>query len=425
MATLMPPPAQETNRGTRAGVGRLAGRRAGMVTFSGFPEDPRPRRALEALLDEGMSVDLICLAEAHPAGLERRDQLTIRRIPLEHTRGGFVQYAYNYLAFILISAFHLAVGLRRGRYDLVHIHNMPDVLVFSAIVPKLFGARVILDQHDPMPELMTTIFGFQESSLPVAVMKLFERMSLAFADAVVTVNIACQRIFSSRGCPTEKISVVMNTPDEKIFPVTPATGANPDAERRFVVMYHGSIVERNGLDLAVEALALLGDLRPRIELRVYGKDNSFLRQVMARAEERGVADCLSFRGPKRVDDLPAEIRQCDLGVIPNQKNAFTDINTPTRIFEYLAMGKPVIAPRTQGITDYFDAGSLFFFEPGDAKDLAETLRRAILDPAARGQLAEHGQQIFARHTWSKEREVLMGLVERLLPAPRPGIGSQK
>ncbi|MBY0375317.1 MAG: glycosyltransferase, partial [Bryobacteraceae bacterium] len=124
------------------------------------------------------------------------------------------------------------------------------------------------------------------------------------------------------------------------------------------------------------------------------------------------------RGPKRVDDLPAEIRLCDLGVIPNQKNAFTDINTPTRIFEYLAMGKPVIAPRTAGITDYFDAASLYFFEPGNAQDLAATLRGAMLDPAGRGRLAAAGQRIFARHTWSQEREVLLQLVERLQPAQR-------
>ena len=415
MATLMPPPAQSTPRPATAHRGRFAGRRAGMVTFSGFPEDPRPRRALEALLDEGMHVDLICLAEAHPAGLEERDRLTIRRIPLAHTRGGFAQYAYNYLAFILLSAFHLSWGLRQGRYHLVHVHNMPDVLVFSALIPKLFGARVILDQHDPMPELMTTIFGFREDSLPVKAMKFFEWLSLGFADAVITVNIACQRIFSRRGCPPGKISIVMNAPDEKIFPVTPARATTPDPEQPFVIMYHGSIVERNGLDLAVEALALLGDLRSQIELRVYGKENAFLRSVQARAAELGVASQLSFQGSKRVDDLPAEIQQCDLGVIPNQKNAFTDINTPTRIFEYLAMGKPVIAPRTSGITDYFDADSLYFFEPGNAQDLAATLRRAILDPAERKRLAEQGQRIFSRHTWSREREVLLGLVDRLLP----------
>lgn len=418
MATLIPSPTPAAPRtGTNAG-GRFAGKRAGMVTFSGFPEDPRPRRALEALLAEGMSVDLICLAEAHPPGLEQRAGLTIRRIPLAHTRGGFTQYAYNYLAFILISAFYLTCGLRQGRYHLVHVHNMPDVLVFCALIPKLFGAKVILDQHDPMPELMTTIFGFGENAMPVRLMKVFEWLSLWFADAVVTVNVACQRIFSRRGCPPGKISIVMNAPDERIFPLTPASEASRDPEQPLVIMYHGSIVERNGLDLAVEALAQLGDLGSKVELRVYGKENRFLRQVMARAEELGVANQISFRGPKRVDDLPAEIRLCDLGVIPNQKNAFTDINTPTRIFEYLAMGKPVIAPRTAGITDYFDAASLYFFEPGNAQDLAATLRGAMLDPAGRGRLAAAGQRIFARHTWSQEREVLLQLVERLQPAQR-------
>ena len=175
---------------------RLAGKRAGMVVFSSYPADPRPRRAAEALLKAGMSIDLICEAEEQLPKNERLGALEITRIPIRHFRGGVVSYAYQYASFIAWSAAILAWRMPRRRYDLVYVHNMPDILVLSALLPKLFGAKVILDQHDPMPELMTTIFGMAETSVAVRIMRLLEKWSIGCADLVITVNEACRKIFS-------------------------------------------------------------------------------------------------------------------------------------------------------------------------------------------------------------------------------------
>ena len=91
---------------------------------------------------------------------------------------------------------------------------------------------------------------------------------------------------------------------------------------------------------------------------------------LEQAANKGVQDCVHYLGPKSLEELVREVESCDLGIIPNPRNAFTEINTPTRIFEYLALGKPVIAPRTVGIQDYFGQESLLYFEPGNPKDLA-------------------------------------------------------
>src|SRR5208282_275358 len=173
----------------------LRGKRVGMVVFSSYPADPRPRRAAEALLKEGMHVDLICEAEEKLPKRENISGMEIIRVPIKHHRGGKLSYAYQYSAFILISASLLAWCSLRRRYDLVYIHNMPDVLVFSALLPKALGAKVILDQHDPMPELMMTIFNLEEDSLGVRVIRKLEKWSIACANLVITVNVACKRIF--------------------------------------------------------------------------------------------------------------------------------------------------------------------------------------------------------------------------------------
>lgn len=388
-----------------------------MVVFSCYPADPRPRRAAEALVKEGMHVDLICEAEDNLPRHESTGSLEITRIPIRHNRGGKLSYAYQYSTFVLAAAAILAWRSLRCKYDLIYVHNMPDVLVFSGLVPKALGAKVILDQHDPMPELMKTIFGLEENSFAVRLIKRLERWSIGFADLVITVNVACKRIFASRSCDARKVGVVMNAPDGDIFPYR-AARSYPAIDKAlgkpFVIMYHGSIVERNGLDLAVEALARVRETITNAELKICGRSTPFLEKVMQQARTLGLEESVRYLGPKRLEDLVEEIEKCDVGVIPNQRNPFTDINTPTRIFEYLSLGKPVVAPRTPGIQDYFDQDALFFFGAGDAEELAKQIESVYLDSLRAVEVAQRGQEIYLAHTWQQEKQTLLGLVSELL-----------
>lgn len=208
----------------------------------------------------------------------------------------------------------------------------------------------------------------------------------------------------------------MNTPDDEIFPLCPPDTQPVDAVPggKFVIMYHGSIVERNGLGLAIEALAKVRHQIPAVELRIYGRSNAYLEQILETAKQDGLEESVSYRGPRRLEELVEEIKQCDVGIIPNERNAFTEINTPTRLFEYLTLGKPVIAPRTLGITDYFAEDSLCFFSSGDAGDLARAMEWVYREPAEAADSARRGQDVYRSHRWIEERETLVAMVEELL-----------
>ncbi len=281
---------------------RLRGKRAAVLLFSYFPGDARPSRAAQALADEGMTVDMICLQgdQAEPRR-ETIGGINVFRVPLKRCRGSKLRYLAQYSTFILRSFLRLAFRSISRRYDLVHVHNMPDVLVFAALVPRMLGAKVILDLHDPMPELMQTIFGLKESSLGVRLLKRLEKWSVGFADLAVTVNLACKRIYESRGCPPEKMIVVMNAPDDHVFKfqAPQSNGSNgSDSARPFSILYHGSLVPRNGLDLAVDALEIAKERVPAARLIVCGESSSFLEEVMASAEKRGLRDRVDYLGVK-------------------------------------------------------------------------------------------------------------------------------
>lgn len=394
----------------------LRGKRVGLVVLSSYPHDPRPRRVADAMVQQGMAVDYICQKDANAPSRERHQGIDVFRIPIQHRRAGKLNYSYEYSAFILASAGILLQRSMSRRYDLIYINNMPDALVACALLPKFMGAKVILDLHDPMPELMTTIFGADPNGRTIRMIKWFEKWSMARAHQVVTVNIACQKVFAARSCPLKKIGVIMNSPDEKIFPFHAARSwpvYQGESGRPFIVMYHGSLVERNGVDLAVEAMAQLRDM-PHVQLHIFGKGTPFLERVMQTVRERGLENNVYALGHRPLEDIVEAIRNCHLGVIPNQRNAFTDINTPTRIFEYLALGKPVVAPRTPGIEDYFDRESLLFFDSGNAEELAAKIRFAASNPDPIVQITERGQQVYNDHRWERERDTLIEIVSNLL-----------
>jgi len=399
------------------GISCLQGKRMVAVSFSSVTDDPRPRRAAETFVHAGMNVEVLCLMNEGSLKRETFNGIAVERISLKHTRGSKVSYVLRYSLFILIIFAKLAARSLTRRYHVVHIHNMPDVLVFAALVPKCLGAKVILDLHDPMPELMMTIFNLRKESRAVNLMARLEKWSIAFADAVLTVNRACERLFISRSCSPSKVSVVMNSPDERIFKYSPAQIRNRPSNgvnAPFVIMYHGTLVERNGVDLAIEALGKVRQSVPGAELRIYGPRTPFLEQVMATVSENNLDKAVHYLGPRRLEQLVQAIAECDVGVIPNKRSIFTEINTPTRIFEYLALGKPVVAPRAPGIQDYFSEDALVLFDLGNADDLALKLSWVALHPKEVLEIANRGQAVYRSHSWQEEQVKLLSVAVKLI-----------
>jgi glycosyltransferase involved in cell wall biosynthesis len=401
-------------------IRRLRGRNAAVLLFSYFPADPRPRRAAEALAAQGVKIDLICLRDddGEPAR-ETFGSINVTRVRLKRQRGSKLGYVGQYVTFVLASFFYLASRSLTRRYDLVHVHNMPDILVFGAAVPKLLGAKVILDLHDPRPEIMQTIFRLPEKSLSVVMLKRLEKLSIRFADLVLTVNLACKKLYSSRSCQSDKIKVVINSPDDQIFryrsgSAPEVNGKNGNGSNPFVILYHGSLVRRNGFDLAMEALEKVKKTISSVQLRVCGKRTDFFEQVMESARQRGLDGNIDYLGVRDLKGIVEAIEECDLGIIPNNRNIFTEINTPTRIFEYLALAKPVIAPKAKGIQDYFGDNDLIFFELGNAEDLARKIEFAYSHPEEVADTVKRGQEVYLSHTWSRERLSLLNSISELL-----------
>jgi glycosyltransferase involved in cell wall biosynthesis len=140
--------------------------------------------------------------------------------------------------------------------------------------------------------------------------------------------------------------------------------------------------------------------------------------VLQRARETGVAESVKYLGAKSLEDVVRAIDDCDVGIIPHRRSAFIELTMPTRIFEYLALGKPVIAARTRGICDYFGEDSLLFFEPGNRDDLARQIACVFSHPAEVREIVRRGQEVLGLHSWAGEKQRYLQIVSDLLRPAR-------
>jgi len=270
--------------------------------------------------------------------------------------------------------------------------------------------------HDPMPELFRSIYNMPEEHYVVRWLKKMERRSIGFADRVVTPNLAFKKLFTSRSCRTEKIETVMNSPQTTIFNAAkyPAADGSAAADRPFILMYHGLLVERHGLDIAIQAVAKLRAKIPGIQLQMYGEPTDYSETIEKLVCELKLEDVVKSHGFRTLTEIAACISTIDVGVIPNRSSSFTQINFPTRIFEYLAMNKPVIVPDTQGIQDYFSEEDILFFKAGQVDDLARQMQWAFENPAGLRQVLARGRAVYEKHSWDSEEKRFIDLISSLI-----------
>lgn len=383
-----------------------------MVVYSYFPQDVRPRREAEALINAGYTVDIICLRLPDQTKFENIFGVDTYRVNIFKSRSSRRKYIFLYASFFIRSFFLLNRLFLKNRYAVIHVHNMPDFLVFLGVIPKLFGSKVILDLHDPTPEMLITKFAEDRDSWLTKMLKWQEKASIKFAHKIITTNKSFVDKFVSRGCPPDKINIVMNSPQESIFNRFVNKSKEKSDEDKYVVMYHGIIITRYGFEELLNAVNLLKDKIPGLELRVYGtgEDVSLFLEMV---QKLNLENIVKYFGQVSIEKIVETIPECDVGVIPNRLNPFTKINFPTRIFEYLHMKKPLVIPRTQGINDYFDEGSIFYFDAGHAENLANVIFNVYSDAGKTIEVINKGYEIYQKHRWEIQSKNLIKIYKEL------------
>lgn len=386
-----------------------------MAAYTNYRRDPRVKREAEALAAEGHKV--VFLARRQP-GEPNREVIAgvdvLKTFGLGAKPDSFLHYIADYLLFFAMLSVHLT--LRPLRYRLIHINNMPDFLVFAAWLPRLLGRPVIHDIHDLMPDIYMEKFRCDERHPVIRLLLLQERWAGRFASAVLTVEDRLKDILADRGIPRGKIHVLLNLPDDRIFK-RPERRAEKAPDAPFVLVYHGTLAHRLGLDIAIDAVALLRDRIPKLKFRIIGAGEVRERLIEQR-DALGLREIVEFsEGFVAVEDIPARVADADVGVIALRISSATDIMLPTKLLEYMSMGIPVVSPKTGTLARHFDATQIGYYEAEDPGALAEAVYRLYADPGLRAEQERAASQRFAeRYAWSSHKNVYLELVRSLISA---------
>jgi glycosyltransferase involved in cell wall biosynthesis len=390
-----------------------------MVVYAGYPwGETRVQREAEALVSQGYEVDVISLRFKDTAPIDSYQGVRIYREKFKFSlgiadEGGLGQRFLKYLRFFWNAAIRLTRLHRQQPYDTIQVHNLPDFLVFTALIPKLRGIPVILDLHDLMPEFYAGRFGQDTHSLLGRLIRWQESVSCRFADHVITVSEHWRQSLINRGVPAQKCSVVMNLADTKIFYARESHPPDSSSDAEFRMIYHGTIVERYGLDMAIKAVAQIKDECPGIYLTLLGRGRH-VDTLFQLIEELGVEEYVNLINDIRpAEELPEIILAADIGIVPYRNDVFTDGLLPTKLMEYAALGIPSIASRTTTIQAYFADTMVEFFEPGDLDDLIRCIRTLYQNSERLSELTRGCTKFNEKFNWTKSGGDYVALVERL------------
>jgi glycosyltransferase involved in cell wall biosynthesis len=379
-----------------------------MIAYTGYASDARVKRHAQALADRGDEIDVVCLRNEQE-GL--CGGVNVIGIDMPRYRGGNrLSYLFSYLKFFVLAAW---IGFKRALewpYDLAIACSMPDAAVLCTLPLRLFGTKILLDIHDTMPELYLDKRNGSGGEVGAALLRFEERVSAWFANHVLAVHELHRRRLEQVGISPDKISVVLNAPDERIFRSKQQANGN---HRGFSVVCHGTITKRLGIDVALKAFSLLRERLPEARLIVIGSGD-FLSEAKGLANKLAIEPLVEFIPPVPVEQLPEIIKRGSVGLVPNHASPATHLMLPVKLLEYAALGLPVVASRLRTIEHYFSDASVRFFEPDDPAALAAAIAEIHDDPAMRWKMVKETQRTMELIDWREERVHFFRVIDGLL-----------
>lgn len=373
----------------------LNGDKVLMLVMSKYLSDPRPRRQAEALAAAGKQVEVLYCTGDGGGVKETVNGVLIHRVRFPYVNSRLkTGYIFNYISFFICAFLLLTARFFALKPKSIVIHSMPNFLVFTGLIPKLFGARVILDVHDIMPELYSSIFKTRQG-LIYRLLFLEERISCAFASELMTANdLFAQTLQARVGRP---FFVVHNSPDPKLL-----SGAQrPITDNgKLTLFHHGNIHKRCGIDRVLPALKQLKQHHPTLELQIHG-GGPFSAEVKQKANALGVSHICHFGGGFSLEELPGLVQDADIALVTNRVCDFTTLCMPIKLLEYVECKLPVVCARMKTASFYFDDSMVYFVDTDD--EIGPVIEHIIAHPEEAKAKAEKAYEKYLEIAWAGQQ----------------------
>lgn len=358
--------------------------------------DYRVTKELRSLSAAGYKIDVFCIRGEKIDWYERIPNVKYYHIFSSRSRYGLSTYLFQYvIAFIQFSIL-LGIMYPFKRYNYVQVNTMPDFLVFTTLLPKLFGAKVLIDLHEPTPELWITKFGKDRLKFLYNIQVKFEQWAIAYVDQAMTVSEALKQKFIERGANPKKIEVIPNVCDDTMFEYQEELKHKSSI---FTIIIHGMIEKRYGHDTIIKAIEIVKDRIPQFKLNVlgYGPYKEHLKNIVT---SKNLNHLITFFDFLPFEEMLNELRKADIGIVAMERNLYSELIDTNKMYEYIALKIPAISSRLPVVEHNFDDTCLMLFEPGNAEELADCIEELYHNSEKRQSLVKNAYQRYEKMKWS-------------------------
>ena len=323
-----------------------------------------------------------------------------------------LEFAYSFAAF-----WRLRRAIRAYRPDA--IYERFNLFMLAGIwVRRLYGVPLLLEVNAPLFEERAAHDGIALPRLAAWT----QRATWRGADYVLPVTRVLARHVRAAGVADERIIVIPNGINPRRF-----AGVAEKAEAkerlgldgRLVLGFTGFIRAWHGLDRVID---LLADIGRRFDLHLLIVGDGPTSDLERQAQARGVAERLTITGTVGRDDIALYIAAFEVALQPG----VTAYASPLKLFEYMAVGRAIVAPDAENIREILTDGiDALLFDPGHPGSFTEAIERLCDDPELRLRIGKAAQAAIGEKglTWKSNAERISALVEQLT-AGQPAPGSE-
>lgn len=287
--------------------------------------------------------------------------------------------------------------LIRHRYGLVHAHE--EAVFWCRALKPVFRFRLIYDMHSSLPQQLEN-FGFTKSKILIGIFRFLEDSCLKAADAVITICPDLRDYALQQGVRKDKHFLIENSIFDDVRLAAPASApaaVDPDAEdvvfspRNPTMVYAGTFEKYQGIDRVIKAFARITGQYPAARLVLAGGTPEQVAAMKAVAAGAGLSGQCVFTGRVSKKTALRLNREADVLLSPR----IDGTNTPLKVYEQLASGKPLIATRIWSHTQVLDDECCFLAAPSP-DSIADSMRDVLSNPEEAKRRAENARKLYDR-----------------------------
>jgi glycosyltransferase involved in cell wall biosynthesis len=397
-----------------------------MVLDRVFPPDIRVEKEARALVKAGHEVFVLSYWKNGMRDNELMDNVNVIRW---RRPADLLRSAWNYFFFgvsLVYPFWKKLIGQTVKRYGIqaIHVHDLPLVKT-GLITARRNGIFLVADLHENYAEHMKIWrkeWGWRGSVLcmviPIWRWKRLEKSCIEQADKVVTVVEEMNDYYATcYALGMKKTIVVMNVEDLKAFYSIKINKEICDTYKgSFNISYVGGFAQPRGLDTAIKAMPRILKRIPNAKLLLVGKDGKAYEEGLRNlCKKLNVEKHVVFTGWVPFQHVPSLISVSNVCLVPHHVSIISDVGVPHKLFQYMAMGKPVLVTNAKALKRIVEETKCGIVVPsGDHDRIAEAIIYLHDNEAYARKLGANGRRAVERkYNWQNESRKLCQIYEEL------------